>query len=197
MRINIFSVSITVLIAVVAVIVYFTVWPWVMISLGISLLSNPTKPEITSGEFPFRLVYMINGETKVIEDTLICEYDGIEMDEGHGKYRKWKERLASGNQKILLLNADGASGIAFSNNKTLSQVIYYDPGPAWYYMGEYERGNRYKHGFPNASFSEQYQDGSGANGIIQADELLEKYNIKLISWDYTQPIKNSFPTTKN
>ncbi|MDN9010180.1 hypothetical protein [Brevibacillus laterosporus] len=71
MRINIYSASIIVLIAVVSVIVYFTVWPWIMISLGISSLPNPTKPEITSGEFLFRLVYMINGETKVIEDTLM------------------------------------------------------------------------------------------------------------------------------
>ncbi|CCF16513.1 putative uncharacterized protein [Brevibacillus laterosporus GI-9] len=192
MRINVFSASIIGLIAAVSVIIYFTVWPWVMISLGISSLPNPTKPEITSGEFPFRLVYMINGETKVIEDTLICEYDGIEMDEGHGKYRKWKERLGSGNQKVLLLNADGAPGIAFHSKKTLSQVVYYEPGPAWYYMGDDERGNGYEHGFPNASFSEQYQDGSGANGIIQEDELLKKYNIRLISWDYTQPIKNNF-----
>ncbi len=34
------------------------------------------------------------------------------------------------------------------------------------------------------------------DGIIPADELLTKYNIKLISWDYTQPIKNNFSTTK-
>ncbi|MGG3871145.1 hypothetical protein [Brevibacillus laterosporus] len=63
-------------------------------------------------------------------------------------------------------------------------------------MGDYERGNGYEHGFPNASFSEQYQEGSGANGIIQEDELLKKYNIRLISWDYTQPIKNNFSATQ-
>ncbi|CCF12640.1 hypothetical protein BLGI_526 [Brevibacillus laterosporus GI-9] len=39
---------------------------------------------------------------------------------------------------------------------------------------------RYEHGFPNAWFSEQYQDGSGANGSIQEDELIKKYNIRLI-----------------
>ncbi|ERM16331.1 hypothetical protein [Brevibacillus laterosporus] len=63
-------------------------------------------------------------------------------------------------------------------------------------MGDYERGNGYEHGFPNASFSEQYQEGSGANGIIQEDELLKKYNIRLISWNYTQPIKNNFSATQ-
>ena len=32
--------------------------------------------------------------------------------------------------------------------------------------------------------------------ILYADQLLEQYKIKLISWDYTQPIKNNFSTTK-
>lgn len=185
---------IIVLIAVAAVIAYITVWPWVKLGLGISLLQNPPKPAITYGEFPFRLVYQINGETKVIEDTLICEYDGIGMDEGRGKYRKWKERLASGNQKILLLNTDGSSGIASGNKKTIEQEIYYDPGSGGYYMGEGSEG--YQQSIPNASFSEKYQDGSGADGIIRADELFKKYQIKLISWDIAQPITNNFTTTK-
>jgi hypothetical protein len=197
MKIKTFSVAIIiVLIAIAAIIAYFVVVPWATIALGISLMPNPPKPEITYGEFPFRLVYEINGQQKVVQDTLICEYAGIGMNEGRGKYREWKERLASGNQKILLLNTNGASGIVFRKQKTLKQEIYYDPGPAWYYMGDLERGNGYKHSFPNASFSEEYQDGSGPYGNILADELLEKYKIKLISWDYTQPIKNSFSKNK-
>lgn len=196
MRINTFAVVIIIVsIAIVAILAYFTVWPWVMISLGLSILPNPPRPEIIYGEFPFRLVYEINGETKVIEDTLICEYDGIGMDTGRGKFLKWKVSLASGNHKILLLNIEGSSGIA-RLKKTLKQEIYYDPGPAWYYMGEHMGGNGYMHNFPNASFSEQYQDGIGANGILLEDDLFEKYKIKLISWDYAQPIKNTFSTTK-
>lgn len=192
MRNNTFSVAIIVVIAFVAIIAYITVWPWLMIFLGTSLLPNPPTPEITYGEFPFRLEYEINGQRMVIQDTLIFELDGIGADEGRGKYRKWKEHLASGNQKILLMNTDGASSIAYGNREILNQVIYYDPGPAWYYMGEYESDNGFKHAFPDASYSEKYQNGSSTYGIIQADELLQKYNIKLISWDYTEPIKNTF-----
>ncbi|MGG1123680.1 hypothetical protein ABHN05_02385 [Brevibacillus laterosporus] len=92
---------IIVLIVFVAIIAYFTVWPWVMIFLGSSLLSNPPRPEITYGEFPFRLKYEIKGKWSVIQDTLICEYDGIGSNEGQGKYREWKEHLASGKQQIL------------------------------------------------------------------------------------------------
>ncbi len=177
-----------------AFIVYIA-WPWILLFTGIQLGPTPPKPEITYGEFPFRLEYEINGERKVIQDTLICEFDGFDANEAYGKFRKWKERLASGKQNVLLLNTDGAPGLVFGN-KTVEQVIYYDPGPAWYYMGDNERGGGYEHTYPNASFSEQYQDGSGAKGIIQADELLKNYNIKLISWVSTPPIVNNFPKTK-
>ncbi|KPU42116.1 hypothetical protein OXPF_38950 [Oxobacter pfennigii] len=185
MKKNTFSVVVIImLIAIVVIIASITVLPWVMIGLGISLLPNPPKPEIIYSEFPFRLVYEINGEKKVIEDTLICKYDGVGMDEGRGKYREWKEHLASGNQKILLLKVDD------------KKEIYYYPGSAQYYMGDMNEGVTYTHSFPNARYFEKYADGSIRDGIIRADELFNKYHIKLLSWDYTQPIKNNFPGTK-
>ncbi|WP_240470158.1 hypothetical protein [Brevibacillus laterosporus] len=81
--------------------------------------------------------------------------------------------LASGKQQILLLKIDD------------SKEIYYDPGPAQYYMDEMNEGVTYIHGFPNARYFEKYEDGSTMDSMISADELLTKYNIKLISWDYT------------
>lgn len=195
MRIKTFSVAIIVLIAIVSIIAYFTVWSWSMISLGISLLPNPPKPEITYGEFPFRLVYEINGERKVIKDTLICEYDGIGMDEGQGKYRKWKEHLASGKERLSLLEVDNPAALR-SDRNIVNQEIYYPTGSARYYMGDMKEYETYKQSFPDACYFEKYESGGTSSGIIHADELLKKYNIKLISWDYTQPIKNNFSTTK-
>ncbi|TPG69643.1 hypothetical protein EEL31_14850 [Brevibacillus laterosporus] len=183
MRINSFSGKIIiVLIAFVAIIAYFTVWPWVMIFLGSSLLPNPPRPEVAYGEFPFRLEYEINGQRMVIQDTLICEYDGIGADEGRGKYRKWKERLASGNEEIILLKVNDTKEIDFF------------PGSAEYYMGDLDIGEN-DSSFPNAFYVEK-DDGFTTSGSVVADQLLKEYNIKLISWDYTQPIKNNFSTTK-
>lgn len=184
MRIKILIVSIAiVLLSTVVVIFYVTVYPWVMIGLGIPLLPNPPKPEITYGEFPFRLEYEINGQRKVIKDTLICEYNGIGINEGQGKYRKWKERLASGGQDIILLKVNNA------------KTIYYSPGSADYYMDDLDEKVQYVHNFPDACYFEKYSDGSTSNGIISEDELLQSYHIKLVDWEYTQPIKNSFTKT--
>lgn len=161
----------------------YLAWPWLLIFLGIYLEPNPPRPEITRGEFPFRLEYEINGERKVVQDTLICEFDGFGADEGRGKYRKWKRRLASGNERVTLLKVDD------------TKEVYYPPGSANYYMGDLENGKQYQHSFPNASIIEK-RGGINSDGFLPADELLNKYHIKLISWDASQPIKNSFAATK-
>ncbi|WP_339323097.1 hypothetical protein [Paenibacillus sp. FSL W8-0194] len=170
-------------------------WPWLLLHNRIDSLPNPPQPSITYGEFPFRLEYELNGQRKVIQDTLICEFDGTGWDEGQGKYRKWKGYLASGKERLLLLEVDNPVALR-SDGKVVKQEIYYSVGSARYYMGDMKEYEKYKQSFPDASYFEQYEDGSTSSGVIQSDELLRKYNIKLISWDYTQPIKNNFVASK-
>ena len=67
---------------------------------GCFMYSNPPLPEIKYGEFPFRLEYEINGQRVVVEDTIVCEFDGIGWNGTMGeKYRKWKTYLASGREQ--------------------------------------------------------------------------------------------------
>lgn len=151
--------------------------PWTLIYLGNFFAPSPPRPEITYGEFPFRLVYEINGQRKVIEDTLICEFEGFGFDEGRGKYRKWKQYLASGNERVTLLKVDD------------NIEIYYNPGSAKYYMGDMESYVEFNHMFPNAAI---YRADGEYGGTISAEHLLKEYNIKLINWEYTPPITNRF-----
>ena len=67
--------------------------PWIMLAVGLWMSSAPPKPEITYGEFDFKLVYEIDGEIQTIEDTIICEFDGFNIDEVNGKTRRWKEEF--------------------------------------------------------------------------------------------------------
>lgn len=162
---------------VLASIVY-VVWPWISLLAGIHSLPNPTRPSITYGEFPFRLEYELNGTRMVIEDIIICEFDGFGTDEGRGKYRKWKQRLASGSKNIVLLKVDETKEVEFS------------PGSAEYYMGDSDRGEN-DSSFPNAiviSRDGRFTTESG----IRAEQLLEQYKIKLLSWNASQPITNNF-----
>jgi hypothetical protein len=154
----------------------------------------------TYEEFPFTLTYEINGKRMTLEDTLICEYNGIAIDEAQGKFRDWKKRFTSGRSKILLYKNNNVKSINTDDyDIALKQEVYYDPGPAWYYMGDIEdedindlKKNNYIHNYPNASYYEEYQDGSITEGIIGAKKLFKRYGIKLIRWDCAPPIKNSF-----
>jgi len=165
--------------------------PWLLLYVGINSLPNPPQPSITYGEFPFKLVYEIDGKQRVIEDTLICEYDGLGKNEGIGKYIKWKKSYASGNSQVLLLNANNVKGIMYGKEEVVNQEVYYDPGPSEYYMGDDEYKG-YEPSFPDASFLEKYSQGRSVSGVIHANELLEKFHIKLISWESSPPIKNTF-----
>lgn len=57
-------------------VIIFVSWPWLLLIIGINSQPNPPQPTIKHGQFPFRLEYELNGQRKIIEDTLICEFDG-------------------------------------------------------------------------------------------------------------------------
>lgn len=157
--------------------------PWLLIGLGGLLEDDPPVPQVKYAEFPVRLEYEVNGQKKVATDTVICEYDGVGWNEGQGKHRKWKQRLASGNERLLLLKIDDSTGIYFSTRS------------AEYYMNDlkdYVIGGGL---FPDALL---YQKQGTPNdfSIISADELLEKYKIKLTKLEDSPPIKNSFVKEK-
>lgn len=178
------------LLIITLVIIIILNFPWILIYLEIQSMQDPLKPEITYGEFPFRLTYEIDGQIIVVEDTLICEYDGVGSDEGRGKFRRWRSYLASGKSEIVLLEVQNP--VADWGGKPLIQIIYYNPGAAGYYMGDMGEGVVYTHSFPNATNYREYEGGSKGRGIIDAEELYDKFKIKLLEWEYTQPIENTF-----
>ena len=92
------------------------------------------------------------------------------------KYRKWKEYLASNkNERAVLLLVD-------DNIK-----IYCDVGGAQYYLSE----PSYKGSRPiTPSFGMTYTNLGGYGTV--SDELIEKYGIKIISWEFSDPIVNTF-----
>ena len=157
-------------------------------------------PEITYGEFPFKLVYEIEGKEFTIEDTLICKYNGYGKNEGTGKYIRWKTEFASGNKRIVLFEM---SGLELSISKRLdynaekaSQYtthVHYDVGSPAYYMGSATNEIEQLGSFPDARlFLEREGSGKGKDMSVTAQDLLDKYNIELISWDHAEPIENTF-----
>lgn len=149
--------------------------------------STPPAPEIKYGEFPISITYELNGETKIIEDTIICEFDGFENMGSAGKYRKWKSRLKSKNERLVLLREEG--------DMTFEITTSY--GQPDYYMGDlrYESKEEYEKKMSDIRYFGYYQWKEGEemeSSLITLDEAWEKYRLKILNIQYSQPIQNSF-----
>lgn len=152
---------------------------------------NPPIPEIQYGEFPFTLTYELDGEVKVVKDTVICEFEGFVNRGSAGKARKWKTSLKSGKEQITLLDLRPFEEINEFGQTMLELYFYY--GTAAYYMGD--ESNPFSRNAQDLGWVEykyQTRDGKIGSSAYKADVAWEKYKIKLISWEPSQPIKNSF-----
>ena len=158
---------------------------------GLNFLIPVPKPEVTHGEIPFQLTYEINGETKVIEDTIVCEFDGFIVEGENGKYRKWKTSLKNGNERLTLLDLRPLNEINEFGQTMLELYFYY--GTAAYYMGDNTNPfARDAQGFDYVSYEFQTADGKTGKSGYEAEEAYEKYKIRLINWECAPPIENTF-----
>lgn len=166
---------------------YFLIISGAIFSFG----SNPPTPEITYGEFPFKLTYELNGETKIIEDTVICEFDGFYSLGSAGKYRKWKSHLKSGNERVTLLDLRPLGETNEFGQTMLELFFFY--GNAEYYMDD-ELGGKKRAGGISTWVDYLYETADGTTGgsAFNADAAYEKYKINLISWEPSPPIQNNF-----
>lgn len=179
------------LIGIIGTIVYFML-PWIMITMYSGSVS---VPDITYGEFPFKLVYELNGKNISIEDTIICKYDGtISMGAGGTKH-KWKLWFKSGREQITLLDLNQSMNIDRWGHHIL-EILYY-PGNAEYYMDdELEYDKRQGDTADSLSYMFKTEDGSIGFSAFSADELWQKYKIRLISWNVAKPIQNNWVEAK-
>ena len=159
-------------------------FPWTLMYIGYQFEEEPPQPVVSYAEFPFELVYEIDGERIEIKDTLVIEHKGTDWNEGIGKYNVWARYLKSEpsdsyeRRKVVLLykNDDG---------KKLP-AIFLELGSCEYFMGlEEEEGTFH------------YLDRSKKPGVIVSttdkcaltdQELYEKYNIKIIKKSLSPPI---------
>ena len=167
--------------------------PWLLMGFYFYIIPSPPKPEITYSEFPYKLVYEIDGERFEYEDILICEFDGFRAGENDfKKYRIWTSKTKSGNKRIILYTDDNIE-IFYSSGLRGSSI-------AGACMGDNER---YNFGvnpvFPNAWYTDkntwytdEFDDEKTRAYIISAEDLMRKYKIKLVSWEMAPPIKNKF-----
>jgi len=149
--------------------------------------SPPSTPEIKYGEFSCRLEYELDGETKVIEDVIICEFDGFKRLGSGGKYRNWKKSLESGDEYMTLLDLRPLNEITETGNQLLE--LYFPYGSAEYYM---ENGSGKDALLDMIGILYETPEGKIGHSGYTPEEAWEEYEIRIISWESDPPIENRF-----
>ena len=146
-----------------------------VIFFNIAYLFTPVaRPEITYGEFPFTLVYEIEGEVITINDVYVCNFDGFTTSTA-GKFREWKGYLKSNGDEDLFITEDD------------KLEIYINIGAPAYFMGD-------EHPYKVPMEPHIYYLEKDPEDIIvmSKEELCEQFNIKILEWDFPIPITNTF-----
>ena len=171
-----------------------------LIALASNCLSGCARsdatPEIKEHEFPFCIEYSIGDKTYVINDTIICEYNGLTSEYGHhSPIRDWRRKLKSTNDEYTdLLIVKEYDKQSFVKNRTNHCVyLFIGMGSAAYYMGEKQYKNTEK---PCFYIEECFFDSSGkysAEKIVLTEKQLNDYfDIQIIQFNFSKPIKNRY-----
>lgn len=144
--------------------------------LGVIFDDEP-KPEITHKDFHYTITYEILGEKKRNQGTFECEFVGF-LKGGGSKSREWSMIYENDMKEIVLQSLD---------EKYKLCLVIFNPG---YFMGD-----------PS---EKEFEDDPYFISVVEIDtgyplykteeeqELLEKYRVKIASWECDPPIKNTF-----
>ena len=172
-----------VLLGLLVILVFIAYIPWLIVLLAYFFGESPEKPEIRYGEFDYSLVYELNGEIKTINDTLVCEYDGISRNLD-GKSIDWNSYI-KGTKK-----QDGY--LIYENDEC--RLYIYLPTDARYYMDEpdyeiygmdFDREPWLSYEYVNFGPETEYQ-------MFSEEDYKEKFGVKIVSWEIEEPIENIY-----
>ena len=140
------------------------------------------RPEIKEGKFHFSVTYSLNGEEKTVSGIYVCTYDGVDWALDGGYHRVWSGTIEGG-------SADDCYTIGTTEDGgAVILSLHLDPD---YFMGEVVTGGI---DVPAPDLMVKYpEDALGGIEIIREAEAIEEvYGAKIISFQYDDPIENSF-----
>ncbi|MCG7406520.1 hypothetical protein MH117_03755 [Paenibacillus sp. ACRRX] len=164
-----------------------------IIIVSLNGCGKPLPPTIKHGEFPFHLKYELNGKVYDINDIVVCDFREISSNSGLGYIRKWDDFLKSGTNRISILSDENVHSVLKPNRVNSRVEVFYNYGLARYFMGDPDGSFSEK---PQIKYIEEYSikpNETHFDSTPLTEEQLEKYfGIKIIEWNYSKPIKNTF-----
>ena len=134
----------------------------------------PSKPKVKHGEFPFKLVYEYKGEQLTIEDTIVCDYEGISWSLDGGNSRDWNCDFGK----------DEEYGEYYIDKENVPGLYIDVPEAADYYMGDKEYTKE------DTRPLIMYGDESTGTNYQELDKI-DVVDIKIIEWKPSEPLKGN------
>ena len=151
-----------------------------MLACVLSGCGNVARPEIKKGEFDFSVTYELNGEVKTVSGVYVCKFDGVDLSLDGGFHREWKGYIKDDamEDSILLTIAENGGEVELN--------LGLDPDC---FMGD-----------PNVEGDEPFVpwisvkvvNDEGLYFENDTDVIANTYGAKIISYDYDEPIQNTF-----
>lgn len=152
-----------------------------MIAMAIfSVVSNiAKKPAIAEAEFPFSITYELNEKTETIDGVYVARYTG------NGGYTSTTGRLYQG--EIISQREDMDGSFVLSETPEGAIILYTE------FSADYLMGDPLYDYFSDRDFAPTlvYYDHS-ENDSYTDEQTLLNHGVRLISWEYPEPIANAF-----
>jgi len=166
--------------------------------LGCKVRFDP-EPQIREGEFPFVVEYEMNGERYLIEDTVVCTYDGYDWSNnfavfGYPYRRTWGASLKSGDKskRLIIEFEPNTESLLVKGRINMESSVILHYGYGGYYLGDPEDCES----GPCFRYVEHYKISereSYLNYTPLTNEQLEHiFGIKILKFEFSAPIENTF-----
>ena len=139
------------------------------------------KPTVTEHEFPFSITYELKGKTETFEGVYAVSYTGnggytkVTTRQYEGKFISNREDADT--SMILSLENEGRDGTIYLHTHLYADYLMGDPQYDYFTNYAYE---------PVLVYTDpDYVDHEDAETVLQ-------HGAKLISWEYPEPIENTF-----
>jgi hypothetical protein len=138
-----------------------------------------SRPEIKKGSFDFTVTYQYGGETKTVSGVYVCEYQGTDWALDGGYHRTWNARLEGDGEELIQIGTTEDGSIV-----ELALGLYPE-----YFMGDTEGAWM---GAPQPRLIVSHKNGEEVSVENDAFVIEDTYGAKIVSYEYAQPIENSF-----
>ena len=136
-------------------------------------------PEIKEGRFAFSVTCEINGEEKIFSGVYVCKYDGAYKTLA-GEGIEWEGYVENSEENGVIPVQTNDDGVVYID-------LYFVPE---YFMGD---PDAILYDVPAPALYMVYHSGNpDESSYATEEEVIAKYNVRIISYDYADPIENTF-----